>query len=92
MGHTHHGLRQVESECLSSKVLSKRWPAEEHLMARLDGFVQKALWRDRLGTQRELSELLLDGHALYDAQLQRLRALVKADGETGAMDDQSVVN
>ena len=43
------------------------------LMARIDGFVQKALWRDRLETQRELSELVLDGHALYDAQLQRLR-------------------
>ena len=45
---------------------------------------QKALWRDRLETQRELSELVLDGHALYDAQLQRLRAVVKADGaDTG---------
>ena len=56
----------------------------EQLMARIDGFVQKALWRDRLETQRELSELVLDGHALYDAQLQRLRAVVKADGaDTG---------
>ena len=89
MGHTYHGLRQVESECLFSKLLSKCWPAEEQLMARIDGFVQKALWRDRLETQRELSELVLDGHALYDAQLQRLRAVVKADSDTGAVDDQS---
>ena len=76
-----HGPRQVESECLFSKLLSRRWPADEHLMARLDGFVQQALWRDRLEMQRELSELVFEGHALYDAQLQRLRAAVAADGD-----------
>ena len=71
----------MESECLFSKLLSRRWPTDEHLMARLDGFVQQALWRDRLEMQRELSGLVFEGHALYDAQLQRLRAAVAADGD-----------
>lgn len=85
-----HDDALVESECLFSKLLSRRWPADEHLMARLDGFVQQALWRDRLEMQRELSQLVLEGHALYDSQLQRLRAAVAADGEAGPVDDAGV--
>jgi len=59
-------------------------------MARLDGFVQQALWRDHRETQRELSQLVLDGHALFDAQLQRLRAAVAAGGDAGPVDDAGV--
>ena len=80
------GLWQVENECLFSKLLSRRWPTDEHLMTRLDCFVQQALRRDLLETRRELTELVFDGHALYNTQLQQLRAAVAADGGAMPMD------
>lgn len=42
----HEGDRLVARECVFSKLLSRKWPAAQRVMARVDAFVQDAMWRE----------------------------------------------
>tara|TARA_B110001452_G_scaffold188047_1_gene158381 strand:- start:154 stop:1158 length:1005 start_codon:yes stop_codon:yes gene_type:complete len=69
----------VAHECVFSKLLSGRWPGAARVMARIDGFVQDALWREQQAQLQAWAELVFsveDGYMLHDAQMAQLRQAV----------------
>lgn len=75
----YHDGELLAHECVFSKLLSGRWPGAARVMARIDGFVQDALWREQQAKLRAWAELVYsveDGYMLHDAQLAQLRQAV----------------
>ena len=67
-------------ECVSSKLLSGRWPeSAARVMARVDGVVQDALWRAQQAARASWAALVCsveDGHVLRDHAMAELREAV----------------